>query len=834
MSTASVKIDRSSAEKNTFGLPTGEPIRRELVRVFRRQRARLLEQLEPKRKDDLGGLPPMMPALDMPSEPFTPLLSTYWDRSGQSFYAKLGLDPNAWRVTNPHIALKIQHATLSFCASTNATTSKALAKALADTRSALHAGVVTRGESVPTLTKKVNAIFDAAETWRARRIAQTEASRAVHAGQEQAGRESGLVTGWEWLLSGDACPLCQTIARRAKYVQLGQPFAVIGENRSYASVQFPPGHPHCNCTMVEVLSGGPQPSWAATLVQPKPEAQDYPGGKLPGQPKPEPFTSPHPFVPDRVAKPEGRPAPPERPPGDTIIPKPVPPAKPKKPRKPRTKPTSAAAIAGFPPDPDALGVVRQLGGSTGAELVKDAEGNLFVRKRGSSADHLREECFADGAYQALGVRVPEFRLYETKRGPVKLAKFVEGRTLASVTAADPKLAAKAVEDLRRHFAVDALLGNWDVIGLSRDNIIVDAAGNAWRIDNGGALRFRAQGVRKGDQWNGWPVELWTLRDPAVNAQTAEVFGSLTIDRLAEQIRSIEGKTLKLPADLAQVVGARAEQLRDVAGITKTLRDDQFTETYTDGFTKHTIGIRKAGISERMPKQFKQTGAGSVVVLDENGKRWDQLRGPGSLVSDLSKYVESSGGKWATIRGWMGGQAGDSWGSQPRALKRFLADARGSDYNKYWWKPGFDPKACGDQLAVYAGMVNGLPNYSTAMQSLHAFTYELLRKVDFPRKKKRSLTIDLMRTEDVRAMRLNSLTRGQKQVTMPRGVAESCSIFKKTSVYGTELTRQTVPLHRVIATYWMERYPGHDGAAFLSDSENEFVAILEGVPFDYGS
>jgi hypothetical protein len=69
--------------------------------------------------------------------------------------------------------------------------------------------------------------------------------------------------------------------------------------------------------------------------------------------------------------------------------------------------------------------------------------------------------------------------------------------------------------------------------------------------------------------------------------------------------------------------------------------------------------------------------------------------------------------------------------------------------------------------------------------------------------------------------------------MPRGPVESTSLFDAVYIGTSELTRQRVPLHRVIATYFMERFPGQGGSMFLGDGENEFVAILGGdLEFDY--
>lgn len=237
-------------------------------------------------------------------------------------------------------------------------------------------------------------------------------------------------------------------------------------------------------------------------------------------------------------------------------PPPPPPPVPAKPKRPRP----------WPKDPIGdVEVVRTLGGSTGAELVRDKlTGREFVRKRGASPEHLREEAAADRLYAALGLKVPKSKLFEVKGGgPVKLARYVEGRTLAELRASDPAAAAKAEAELRRGFVADALLGNWDVVGLSADNVLVDAKGGVHRIDNGGALRFRAQGKRKSAaQWSGSVDELATLRDPAVNPAAASVFGKLTDEEVAKQVDRLLARRRKVldaaPADLKSTLSARLD------------------------------------------------------------------------------------------------------------------------------------------------------------------------------------------------------------------------------------------------------------------------------------
>lgn len=84
---------------------------------------------------------------------------------------------------------------------------------------------------------------------RAATIAQTESSRAMHAGQGVAARELG-VTHWTWLASSDACDICLSLD--GKTVRIGEPFYVHPTGKAaYRVVEHPPAHPHCYCAATE-------------------------------------------------------------------------------------------------------------------------------------------------------------------------------------------------------------------------------------------------------------------------------------------------------------------------------------------------------------------------------------------------------------------------------------------------------------------------------------------------------------------------------------------------------------------------------------------------------
>lgn len=497
---------------------------------------------------------------------------------------------------------------------------------------------------------------------------------------------------------------------------------------------------------------------------------------------------------------------------------------------------------GFPDDLDRLVKVQDLGGSTGAILVRDPlDDRRYVLKRGNDPDHLREEVAADRAYQALGVNVPPLHLYETDAGPVKLAEFIEGRTLRELRASAPTAYQKALAKVRKDFAADALLGNWDVVGLDFDNILVDTRNRVWRIDNGGALRRRAQGQMKADiaPWNQYVDEIWTLRDANINRQAAEVFGALDYEEITKQLRRVSRKQTAvldvLPDDLKALMQGRFEIAKDLVKISNTFSKDNWQFAYIDDFSRHSVGVRKAGLIDALPSKLQSRTTRSrrndqekVIMYDENGKVWDDLRGHNSMVERFSRYMSDNGGNYDMIGYWAGKQAGDSWKSAPQAYKYFLLQQRQLEADDFWWKFGVD-----EARQKYNEVINrfGEQTYRQTFTLWHAFNYEFVRNVEFTNNNRRRGLITLMRTEAKDVMEKNNLEVGQKS-RMVRGPAESTSIYRPVYVFGTELTVQQVPHHRILGNYFLERYPGYNNAMFLGDGENEFVAMLDGLETTY--
>ena len=194
--------------------------------------------------------------------------------------------------------------------------------------------------------------------------------------------------------------------------------------------------------------------------------------------------------------------------------------------------------AGFPQNAtDGIKIVTELDGSTGPLLV-EYQDQLFVKKTGNHPDHIVTEYYTNKAYKALGVPVPEVRLYDDA---IMLSEYLEGQELYRImyNPLIPQGTKEAIRNsLKRHFVADVLLANWDVCGAFYNNIIVDKEGTPIRIDNGSGFQYRAQGGLKEGGFSDDPIEIETMRDQKKNPILHSIFHDITNEEIAEQLVEI--------------------------------------------------------------------------------------------------------------------------------------------------------------------------------------------------------------------------------------------------------------------------------------------------------
>lgn len=209
----------------------------------------------------------------------------------------------------------------------------------------------------------------------------------------------------------------------------------------------------------------------------------------------------------------------------------------------------SGSASGSVPNATDLEQVKFLGGSTGAYLAEADDGSRWVIKGGNSAEHITNEAAANDIYEAAGVNVPQHKLDTTDANkPKQITKFVDKATpFGNLEGAERE---RAIDKIKKDFVVDALVANWDVIGMVGDNILMDKNMNPVRVDNGGALAFRAKGMPK----DFGPVvnELDTMRK---SDQGRDVFGKLTDKEVAEQITGVLAKS-------KEILNATPDALKD--------------------------------------------------------------------------------------------------------------------------------------------------------------------------------------------------------------------------------------------------------------------------------
>jgi hypothetical protein len=212
----------------------------------------------------------------------------------------------------------------------------------------------------------------------------------------------------------------------------------------------------------------------------------------------------------------------------------------------------------FPNDLSSIKIIKRLGGSTGAQLVEDLNGNQYVLKKGSNTnnEHVASEYLSNQLYNILGLRTPDYELYEENGENYLLSRYIQGTH-------EPK--PSDYKKMSEGFIADCVLANWDVY--KNDNCrIKDANGTVYRVDNGGCLDFRAQGAKKNFDSN-----VKSTYDSMFKFNPL-VPTLLSFDEQLQQIKDIQSKHddivnfLKESGrdDLAKIIGERIDNLNDVA------------------------------------------------------------------------------------------------------------------------------------------------------------------------------------------------------------------------------------------------------------------------------
>ncbi len=144
-------------------------------------------------------------------------------------------------------------------------------------------------------------------------------------------------------------------------------------------------------------------------------------------------------------------------------------------------------------------------------------------KQYSKKSQPRVETFVAQVHRALGMPAPDMRFHQTHlTSPLvsdafqpltstKMSKIVKQQ----YSSTSPTINMNAFRNAVDLLIVSTWLVNWDVLGMTGDNSLIDDKGNIQCIDLGGALMFRATGGWKGvvfEKWNAdWGADYQTIK-----------------------------------------------------------------------------------------------------------------------------------------------------------------------------------------------------------------------------------------------------------------------------------------------------------------------------------
>jgi len=219
----------------------------------------------------------------------------------------------------------------------------------------------------------------------------------------------------------------------------------------------------------------------------------------------------------------------------------------------------------------------QEGSNTGGfyRNINNPAERYYIKMPGNE-ETVRNEVLAGKLYKAAGVEVPELQIINANGEKAVASRIIDGIEKNSELLKSGALRAGIYDD----FVVDAWLGDWDVVGMSYDNLQIKDGIRAVRVDVGGSLRFRAQGGAKGGQFSDKVLELSSMRDGRTNPKAAAVFKKI--------------KQSELDAGARKVLSVSDSQIRELVnefGPLNQVERDRLAET---------LIARKKYIQEQFP------------------------------------------------------------------------------------------------------------------------------------------------------------------------------------------------------------------------------------------
>ena len=274
----------------------------------------------------------------------------------------------------------------------------------------------------------------------------------------------------------------------------------------------------------------------------------------------------------------------------------------------------------------------QAGSNEGAFYTDPKTGDQYYVKKPKSDKHAANEVLASALYEEAGVKSGRVFFGKDKKGNTVLVSPLVPNSEKNFSTA--KKDSEVLKNAQADFAVDAWLNNYDVVGLDYDNMLT-VGKDVYRVDPGGALLFRAQGKDKKKDLTDDVKSIDTYRNPDINPQAADIFGSMTDEEIAESAKKVQAIS---PEKIDQLVDAAFPEDPETAAFLK-----EKLKNRREDLIKR-FGLTEEDKPEEKPEEVQEVSSeDSIVSFFPAGDYEKQIADTIAAGKKLGfKYTDSKG------------------------------------------------------------------------------------------------------------------------------------------------------------------------------------------------
>jgi len=221
----------------------------------------------------------------------------------------------------------------------------------------------------------------------------------------------------------------------------------------------------------------------------------------------------------------------------------------------------------------------QLGSNQGGFFKRNSDNKEFymkwlpsgaakegVKYTNRAENRLHNEFLASKLYELFGVAVPQSELFTfidqngQKNVGIASEKQDNIRPISQAFGEAGQTFEHVRQEAQKDFLIDALLSNYDVVGLVMDNLHYNTQTNEpVRIDPGGALKYRAQGTAKKEQFNEHVHEFEEMES---GNNTKTKFNAQVLQQASRIFKGVHESPDALHAGLSKLQSVTDQQIRD--------------------------------------------------------------------------------------------------------------------------------------------------------------------------------------------------------------------------------------------------------------------------------